>query len=288
VVHHTDDYAWLIYRDGGSGKAKQIPQQGPHLELAPSQSDPELDNLPPVRLVGQDYVVTDNRKAVQEAIGYFFNHFPKGFRDEKYHSHERNYKDDASKLLASTLGGGGLRALLAEGNIDQIRAHVTQILRASINLIEPRFEKRAFLDSLGNDEAATRYFSQLASLLESLPEDEERAYSAYINACSQLPQMGQTRVFSWPVVTLLPALADPFRFMFVKPRFIKTAQDWIAFDLKYSSKPNWTTYDAVRKMASLYFGKIEALRPTDLMDVYTFIFVVGGGYDAKPEEADEE
>jgi hypothetical protein len=51
-------------------------------------------------------------------------------------------------------------------------------------------------------------------------------------------------------VTLLPFLADPKRFIVLKPSMTKTAAERLFFDLAYDSRPNWTTYDRTLAFAT--------------------------------------
>jgi hypothetical protein len=69
--------------------------------------------------------------------------------------------------------------------------------------------------------------------------------------------------------------------MFLKPQVTKRAAESLGFDLKFESAPNWTTYEALLRMARTYLDLLRPLGAIDFLDVYSFFYVSGGGYDDK-------
>ena len=63
---------------------------------------------------------------------------------------------------------------------------------------------------------------------------------------AQLPADGG-KVLTWPNVTLLPFLADPTRFMVLKPSSTESMAARMNFDLRYQTVPNWSTYEAMQQ-----------------------------------------
>jgi hypothetical protein len=85
-------------------------------------------------------------------------------------------------------------------------------------------------------------------------------------------------VAKWTVATIIPFLAQPNRFMFLKPEVTKKAADSLGFELNYKAEPNWLTYKCLLRMADIYGQKLAYLKPRDLIDVQSFFYVACGGY----------
>ena len=285
VVHADDHHVWLIFRDTSERRARRYSQGAVQLCLAPSQTDPTLDNLPPPKREGDDWVV-ELGVPLEEAISRFLRWFPRGFSDPEYLRNE-DYKQQAATVFRNTLGGDRLTELL-KGNgfgpdgFAPIRERIAKVIRASENLMDPRWEAPRFLEALGDDATASDYFRALDGVQHAAgPRATEDAYTRYITVCLQFPRKAVGRV-TWPMVTLLPALAAPQQHVFIKPKFVQAGESIARFDLRYDPRPNWTTYEAAQKMLALYREKLAALSPRDLLDVYTFMFVAGGGYADAP------
>ena len=132
-------------------------------------------------------------------------------------------------------------------------------------------ENIAFAEGLKDKRAAHRYLTTLFELLDSGPT--ETAFNAHAEAVAALLQSAATLTDMWTIVTLLPFLARPDAFMFIKPKNTKTAAARLAFDIHYDSTPNWVTYEAVLRMTNAYMQKLKDLQPRDFIDVQSFFWV---------------
>jgi len=122
--------------------------------------------------------------------------------------------------------------------------------------------------------AAKKLFTALFAVLDA-PDVSESTYLPYIESVLNLPQeANKARVGTWPIVTLLPFIAQPERHMFLKPTNSNAAAESLAFNLKYQAQPNWKTYEALLTMGNEYFKLIKHLGPRDFIDVQSFIWVV--------------
>ena len=93
-------------------------------------------------------------------------------------------------------------------------------------------------------------------------------------ALAALPRR-QTRVLTWPVVTVFPSLAQPDRHIFLKPNVTRVAAAQYGFDLPYQSTPNWRTYASLLDFARLVRIDHQELHPRDMIDVQSFLWVRG-------------
>ncbi|HYH51597.1 MAG TPA: hypothetical protein VEG38_18800, partial [Acidimicrobiia bacterium] len=95
----------------------------------------------------------------------------------------------------------------------------------------------------------------------------------------------QTRVATWPVVTVFGSIARPKVHLFVKPLTIRRAAEAYAFDLPYRSAPGWATYGGVLDLARTVRADLADLRPRDQIDIQSFLWVLGSDEYADERDA---
>jgi hypothetical protein len=201
----------------------------------------------------------------------FLRYFPGGFDDETYLDWERNYKWEAHERWASLLGREELRALL------KARQHA-EVARRAIS-IESRtnllfsFEKMALRDAVKSGVGASAFAEGLWDFLYGRGTDQAR-FERWITCVAELPRT-QTRVLTWPVVTVIGFMAQPDRHIFLKPNVTRVAAKAYAFDFEYASRPNWVTYQSLIAFAEKVRRDQRDLRPKDMIDLQGFIWVQG-------------
>ena len=95
-----------------------------------------------------------------------------------------------------------------------------------------------------------------------------------MRAFGELPRR-QTRVLSWPLLTVLGFIAAPKREIFLKPNTTRIAAAAYGYDFPYAAKPNWQTYASLLNFARLLKRDVADLHPRDLIDIQSFIWVLG-------------
>lgn len=277
VAHVRGNKVHVFFRDLPDRRAKLFPFG--QLRRVAQQSDPVLDNLPP--FVEQDGALhlPAERVTVQQARDEFLEKFPGGFSDPDYigdrKGGERAYKWRAHEHFIETLGGGQLEQLLKGGDLEGLVKRAQQVV-SRVNLLAMT-EAAAFREGLADEGAAAAFFSRLAELLRAGPVEE--AFEAYTAAVASLPAEGATHTDKWTIATILPFLARPDIFMFVKPTITQRAAERLGFDLRYEARPNWITYDRVLRMSHLYMDLLSDLGPRDLIDIQSFFWVTGEKYE---------
>ena len=203
----------------------------------------------------------------------FLRIFPDGFRDELYLAWERDYKVRAHRLWRQEIGGKAeLRAALDAGLHREVAAAAVRIESSRALLFS--FEKMALRDAVvRSEEGAERFSEGLYDWLHG-PGGEGERFERWTEVVRGLPRR-QTRVATWPVVTVFGSIARPRVHLFVKPLTTKRAADAYAFDLRYASSPGWATYSSVLEMAHTMREDLADLRPRDLIDIQSFIWVLG-------------
>jgi hypothetical protein len=242
---------------------------------AGSQSDPWLDNIPPFKDGKLD--LGKVRLTFEQALAGFKHLFPMGFADEKYigtrHTGERFYKWRAHEFCVEQLTGGRGQELVRQNKVAEAAHEACRVISA-VNLLHVQ-EQIAFRDGVRDQVAARRFLSALFDLLRE-KHVTEAAFENYLNAILALPAFSSgDKGCTWPIATILPYLADPTRFMFLKPEVTKQAAERLAFDLNYDSHPNWRTYRKLLMMGDLLMQRLKPLGARDWIDVQSFIWVVG-------------
>jgi hypothetical protein len=209
--------------------------------------------------------------AFERARRKFLHKFPSGFRDETYLDWERNYKWEAHQEWNAALAKNSFRAQLGEGAYQQIAAQVVKIESGRSLLFS--FEKMALRDAVRSLAGAKLFSEGLFAFLHGKQPLKQR-FEDWVQTVEQLPRK-QTRVLTWPVVTVFGFIAQPDRHIFLKPNTTKEAARKLGLPFAYQSRANWDTYRSYLAMAEATRKRIRDLRPRDMIDVQSFLWVQG-------------
>lgn len=198
----------------------------------------------------------------------FLRYFPGGFYDQTYLDWERDYKARAAERFRTALPE--LRALVRAGRQAEVAARVVAI-EARTNLLYS-FEKMALRDAVRSRRDAIRFADGLFAFTSGAPS--RASFERWCDVVESLPRR-QTRVFTWPVVTVFGFLARPDVHLFLKPLVTKRAAAAYGFDFRYSSRPSWETYASLLELAALVGRDARTLRPRDMIDLQSFLWVQG-------------
>ena len=279
----------VYFRDAQSGDpVKKLSLGYVNLRLAPEQSDPQLDNLP--RYTSKTAHLLSKRLGTAQRIKLFQKHYPLGFEDPgsigDARSGERSCKWRAHQLYLETLGGGQAEALSADGRTDELQTRFLA-LESEVNLLSP-YEKTAFRGAIENPDAASQFFLSLVKVLDEPGTAEKRwwrdldtwpAFDQLVSAVESLPAVGKSSPVKWTVLTLFPYLAQPDRHMFLKPEPTKKCAKRMAFKLLYTPRLNWSTYRQLLEMSHCLLDELKPLGAKDLIDVQSFIWLLGAKGD---------
>jgi hypothetical protein len=201
----------------------------------------------------------------------FLRFFPGGFADETYVDWERGYKWQAHERWMAALGPSQFRDLLRQGRFAEIASHAVTI-ESRTNLLFS-FEKMALRDAVKPPEGAEAFATGLYEFLHGRAGDQRR-FEQWCDVVGTLPRR-QTRVLTWPVVTVFGFIAQPERHMFLKPNVTRVAAAEYGVDFDYASKPNWATYASLLDFAMRVRADQRDLEPQDMIDAQSFIWVQG-------------
>lgn len=201
----------------------------------------------------------------------FLRFFSGGFRDETYIDWERGYKWAAHERWNDVLDGATFRSLLQEGDFAEVAARAVRI-ESRTNLLFS-FEKMALRDAVKTT-AGARIFAE--GLFEFLygAGSIGRKFDQWCEVVSTLPRK-QTRVLTWPLVTVFGFIAQPETHIFLKPNVTRIAAREYGFDFLYKSRPSGEVYANLLEFAGLVQHDLRDLRPRDLIDIQSFMWVQG-------------
>ena len=201
----------------------------------------------------------------------FLRFFPKGFQDPKYVDWERGYKWEAHQRWNEILSRQIHSALISEGNFQDVARRAVTI-ESRTNLLFS-FEKMALRDAVKSDKGARAFAEGLYEFLYGRGNDRGK-FERWCEVIASLPRR-QTRVLTWPLVTIFGFIALPESHIFLKPMVTRAAAREYGFDFQYQSKPNWDTYTSLLQFARTVETDQRDLEPKDMIDVQSFIWVQG-------------
>ena len=160
-----------------------------------------------------------DRKSAIKCRRKFLRFFPKGFYDPKYIDWERGYKWEAHERWAEKLDRDLHRALIKAGDFAEV-ARLAVTIESRTNLLFS-FEKMALRDAVKSAAGARKFASGLYEFLYGRGDLRTR-FEEWCSVVAALPRK-QTRVLTWPVVTIFGFIALPDEHFFLKPTVTRTA-----------------------------------------------------------------
>jgi hypothetical protein len=235
----------------------------------------------PRRPVRKDVVSSARRKravkpsiesrSIARARRKFLRAFPGGFRDETYVDWERDYKWRAHLRWQEKLSEACFRRLITSRRFEDA-ARLASSIESRTNLLFS-FEKMALRDAIRSPAGAQGFACALFDFLHGADTPDVR-FASWIAALDALPRR-QTRVLTWPLATVFGFIARPRQHFFFKPTVTREALRRCDVEFDYSSRPSWPVYkallDAVRNVRS----GIASMRPRDMIDMQSFLWVQG-------------
>ena len=210
-------------------------------------------------------------KGAERCRKKFLRAFPEGFYDETYLAWERDYKWNAHQQWDEVLARASYRLLLRAGKFAEIAAHAVRI-ESRTNLLFS-FEKMALRDAVKSVEGARTFAEGLFDFLHGTGSLARR-FNRWCETVASLPRK-QTRVLTWPIVTVFGFIAQPETNIFLKPTVTRIAAQKYGFDFQYKSRPAWETYENLLEFGAVVERDLKDLKPRDLIDIQSFIWVQG-------------
>ena len=274
VIEIISPYAIIHFpalADSPQGPQRKLREDAAQLTKSTVQSDPELDGIetgPAKPKKVSKRKVKDLQNDLDAALQWFETTYPAKFDDEKFVDNDLRNKRSAAEVFAANFGEGRGAAMISEGKHAEIAGAFDGIFRAT-NILSPFEVKAVHKAFVKADESSTKV---LGATLAFTANPGQQSFKAMAEAVSQLPADGG-KVHTWPIVTLLPFLADPKRFIPLKPTNTELIAARMGANLKYDTTPNWETYDAFLRMSKSLLDRLASLGAKDMIDVQQFMWV---------------
>ena len=214
--------------------------------------------------------MSDQRR-VQKCRRRFLEVFPDGFQDPTYLDWERDYKWQAHRRWVETLDRDTFATRLEAGQYHELAAEVVRI-ESRTNLLFS-FEKMALRDAVRDTNGALAFTHGLYDWLYGEGSEQVR-FTRWCDVVGRLPRR-QTRVATWPVITVFGFIARPRVHMYLKPTVTRVAAEEYGFEFEYRSRPHWDTYASLLAFARAVRADVADLRPRDMIDIQSFVWVQG-------------
>jgi hypothetical protein len=214
--------------------------------------------------------------SADQAIARFKERYPTGFEDERYVTLERGWKWEKHVEWHERVGTRSL-AEMAKTNLRQLAHDTQRVVQTRRKSLLDKAELAAFTAGLAADAPSRAYFAALDGVLSGEDDDLE-AFTALCDTAAGVLAAGgavAARMHSWPVATVVAALARPDRFIYIKPASTRKGVDRLGLAWDYKADPNATTYAGLMAHSRTL---LEALRPhgaQDFIDVQSFLSVIG-------------
>jgi len=203
----------------------------------------------------------------------FLRYFPGGFRDPTYREWERDYKWESHERWEEALNRGEFLRLLRQRQYAEIAARAVRVEQRSRHSMLFSFEKMALRDAVQSFAGAKAFAEGLYEFLHGAGDLKVR-FERWCAVVAALPRK-QTRVLTWPLVTVFGFLAQPGQHFFLKPKVTRRAAEAYAYELHYESQPSWNVYAGLLQFAETVRYDLRDLRPRDQIDIQSFLWVQG-------------
>ena len=201
----------------------------------------------------------------------FIEKYPKGFFDQGYIESSRSAPAAAHRLWIAELNKQKFGALLQQARYLDIARLAIEIESETVLLNKD--EKAALRQALSTASSARAFALGLYQFLHSTDSDQKK-FETFCQMLEALSSHAAERS-TWPVVTVFSALAQPRRYIFVKPIVTRQAALKYGFPFEYHAAPSWTAYSSMFDFAACLRADLSDLRPRDLIDIQAFITDLG-------------
>jgi len=135
------------------------------------------------------------------------------------------------------------------------------------------FEKMALRDAVKSPQGARAFAEGLHDFLHGKDPLQPR-FERWVDVVGSLPRR-QTRVLTWPLVTVFGFMAQPEVHIFLKPNVTRVAAEAYGYPFQYTSRPSWETYASLLDFTAAIRHDLRDLRPRDMIDMQSFMWVQG-------------
>lgn len=212
-----------------------------------------------LRLIGYPALHLYEPAALKKLIEEFRRTYG-SFNNPEYLSEERDYKLDAAEKQHNLLGKEQLKALIDQGDYEEIKKRIKQAAYGN-NMLN-QFDMRPILDA-----PAESLSLRLYDLLYG-----EQPFEQRFNAWLEVLKTSRPRC--WPSATYYLMLHDPAEHIFIKPEPFREFLEELNSELKWQTRPSPELYGQFQELGRQILPELATLGARDMIDVQSFIWIL--------------
>jgi len=232
------------------------------------------------------YEEKGDRIPFPQVLDRFLKRFKGGLSGPVYMKEERDYKLAAHELALELLNKTRMKSLIETEKWEALATDIKKVFSKAKLLAS--FEMIKLSDAFKTIEGAEHLSRAFYELLYGEGSMYQRIESARL-------KFERYELDKWPVVTYLPFIIFPKKYMFIKPTMTREAAANRGFDIQYSSQVNGSTYERVQLFSRELLDRLNRdgrseLHPIDMIDVQGFMWCTfaKGWKDEEIEKAERE
>ena len=202
--------------------------------------------------------------SAEALIERFLKLFPDGFGGAKYTGDERNYKDGAVAACREALRIEELEAMLATGDRASLVRRFGLSTAKIVNLLSHRVPRAQFTDVLRREDTIEEIARRFVELHRAPNPASMNGFFRAVGAAA--PRL------TWQFATLLPALFEPERHVYIQPTAFRRASWALRYELPPPGTPTGESYEASRRLAQQWLERLKVHGAKDFIDVQSFMY----------------
>lgn len=191
--------------------------------------------------------------------------FPEGFRGQQYLDEERANKLAASKACRNALDLDTLTRLIDDDDRDALIAAFRHATSKVKNLLAHAVPAAKFTQLLRREESIVAIARGFVDVFR------EPGKRPAVNGLYHALHMEGAPLITWPFATLLPALYDPKRHIFVQPEAFRLAIAAIGHEATLKPRPDDEGYAHALTVAEKWLTRLTPMGAIDFLDVQSFM-----------------
>lgn len=249
-----------IFFVGAGEKSLSLQHVKPELVPECRAAHPVLDNL---KLEKSNSAI--KYQSLEDLKAFFLYQYANGFHGERFAAEEREYKVCAQELAREFLDAGQLETLLHSGDFDEVCRRALKVVNAT-DLIYPN-EKMALKEGLVTPESKRQFALALHYGLHDSAPLRDR-FNSFVDVLEEI------EANKWTTASYFLFITSPDKYMFVKPTVTQHAAKLCGFEIQYTPRPNWNTYNRVLRFSRYLREELADLKPRDYIDIQTFMWAI--------------
>lgn len=191
----------------------------------------------------------------------FYQQFPGGIQDPTFTEMSARYNPDAIvAIFQDELSEKAIKDAIASHEFEVIVEAAHRAIK-KVKVVS-MFEQMAFSNFLKHKEVYSDFTKALYGFLYQFSEE---TFDNFVDVLRRYKSEKNANAAKWPIVSFFKAYSEPKKYIFLKPTTIKNLASVLAYDIQYSSLPNYKTYKNVVEMVTKLKEEVPMLENENMM-----------------------